>query len=262
MSEADMAELEASLQPMSGHCNEMGTASTMTSIAEGLGLALPGSAAVPAVDNRRYAMAEAAGTCAVALATGGPRPSDILSLEAFENATTLLMARGGSTNAVIHLIALAGRVGVPFGLDEIDAIARRTPVLADVRPVGDHLFGDLFLAGGIPAVLGELSPLLNLDALAPRLARPRRSRDQDERDTIALDVASGTLDLEVSQAELDARRREAPPARRHYDRGYGAMFLEHVLQANEGCDFDFLRATGEPAAPLPLGFNQGWVGGW
>ena len=405
VSEAEFAEFEASLQPSVGHCNEMGTASTMAALAEALGVALAGTAAIPAVDSRRYAAAQDAGVRAVALALGGPRPSDVLTREAFENATTLLMALGGSTNAVIHLIALAGRVGVPFGLRDVDQIALRTPVLADVRPAGRHLFDDVFQAGGVPVLLKELAPLLHLEAMtvsgrtigeemasagdpdgdvirplespisgvpamrvvqgtlapngaivktgtaSPRLLSHRNTalvfddirdlaariddpelavepdsilvlrnggprggpgmpewgdlplpakllragvtdmvRISDARmsgtsfgtvvlhvspearaggplavietgDVVRLDANAGKLDLEVSERELEGRRQRLAPAAPHYRRGYGALYLDHVLQAHEGADFDFLRYSGEPARE-PLGLHGGWVGGW
>ena len=152
--------------PSVGHCQEMGTASTMTSLVEAIGMALPGTASIPAVDARRAAAAEASGRRAVEMVLeGGPRPSQILTPGAFDNAITLLMALAGSTNAVLHLLALAGRVGVDLRLDRFDDISRRTPVLANVRPSGEHLVEDLFHAGGVPAVLHELLPLLDGGAL-------------------------------------------------------------------------------------------------
>jgi dihydroxyacid dehydratase/phosphogluconate dehydratase len=126
---------------------------------------LPGSAAIPAVDARRAAAAEQTGRRAVELAGGELAPERILTTAAFDNAITALMALGGSTNAVIHLLALAGRVGVDLQLERFDEISRRTPVLANLRPSGDHLFADLFRVGGIPALLRELSPLLDLDVI-------------------------------------------------------------------------------------------------
>ena len=165
MTRAEFDELEAAATPSYGHCNEMGTASTMTSLVEALGMCLPGTAAIPAVDARRLRAAEATGARAVAMAVSGPRPTEVLSAEALDNAITLLMAIGGSTNAVIHLLALAGRVGVPLSLDRFDELSRRTPVLVNVRPSGEHLVEQLFHAGGVPAVLKELATLLHGDAV-------------------------------------------------------------------------------------------------
>jgi dihydroxy-acid dehydratase len=158
-------ELESCVARSAGHCGVMGTASTMALVAEALGMALPGSGAIPAVDSRRGAIAETAGARAVEMATeGGPRPSEILTRSAFGNAITTLMAISGSTNAVIHLMAIAGRAGVPLGLDEFDRAGRRTPWLVDVQPAGQHQMEDFFYAGGLPAVLREIGPLLDLEA--------------------------------------------------------------------------------------------------
>lgn len=131
ITEQEYGELEAAMIPSTGHCNEMGTASTMSVLVEGLGMSLPGSAAIPAVDGRRHAVAEASGRRAVALAWEGLRPSNILTSPAFDNAITLLMALGGSTNAVVHLLALAGRAGVDLRLERFNEIAKRTPVSGD-----------------------------------------------------------------------------------------------------------------------------------
>jgi dihydroxy-acid dehydratase len=401
MSQADYDQLETALVPSSGHCPEMGTASTMSALAEALGLALPGSAAIPAVDARRGAMAEATGRQAVRLALDGVRPSSILTADAFDNAITLLMALGGSTNAVIHLLALAGRAGVGLSLDRFDELSRRTPVIVNVRPSGEFLVEQLFHAGGIPAVLGELLPLLHADAptvtgatlgegarraevrdrtviaalaepispvgsiavlsgnLAPGgaviktsaatagllqhrgqaavfadiddLARrvddpgldvtadsvlilqnagplgapgmpewghlpiPRKLlqagvtdmvRISDARmsgtsfgtivlhvapesaaggplalvedgDVIELDVAARRLHLDVPDAELARRAARLRPRAPHYRRGYGALYLTHVQQADQGCDFDFLRKLeDEPFQTDPLGLDS------
>jgi dihydroxy-acid dehydratase len=407
MTAEDYAELEAAAMPSVGHCNEMGTASTLTSLVEALGMALPGSASIPAVDARRYAAAEQTGRRAVELAPAGPRPSDLLTPAAFDNALTVLAALGGSTNAVIHLIALAGRLGVELPLERFDQIAGRTPLLANVRPSGEHLVEQLFHAGGVRALLAELAPLLDLDALtitgrtigenvrdaqvedrdviasleaplgptgaivalrgtlAPdgailkrsaaseRLLRHRGralvfedvydlaaridSRDLDvdpdsvlvlqnagpkggpgmpewgqlpipakllrrgvtdmvrisdarmsgtafgtvvlhvapesavggplaavaSGDPVVLDVDARRLDLDIPPADLRRRLERLTPAEPKYRRGYGALYLERVLQANEGCDFDFLRRRdGEETSREPLGLLSGWVGGW
>jgi dihydroxy-acid dehydratase len=408
MTQAEFAELEAAATPSYGHCNEMGTASTMTSLVEALGMSLPGTASIPAVDARRLRAAEATGTRAVELATaGGPRPSDILTREAFDNAITLLMAIGGATNAVIHLIALGGRVGVDLDLQRFHELSQRTPWIVNVRPSGEHLVEQLFHAGGVPAVLKELEPLLepgaltvtgaalaegfadiggvdrsviaSLDAplateggiavvsgtLAPAGAIVKRSaaspdllrhrgralvfedvydlglriddpalevdessvlvlrnagpkggpgmpewgqlpipskvlsrgvsdlvRISDARmsgtafgtvvlhvapeaaaggplravqdgDPIVLDVEEQRLDLDVPAAELEQRLERLDPPEPKYERGYGKLFLDHVLQANEGCDFDFLRRLPDKEPERdPYGLLSGWVGGW
>jgi dihydroxy-acid dehydratase len=412
MSPEEFDELEAAATRSFGHCNEMGTASTMTSIVEALGMCLPGTASIPAVDPARTRAAEATGARAVEIAREGLRPSRILTAEAFDNAITVLMAIGGGTNAVIHLLALAGRVGVPLTLARFDELSRVTPLIANVRPSGEHLVEELHRAGGINAVLHELAPLLHggaitvtgrtlaqetaaaaaaaatppdrdvirplddpLDpeggiavlrgSLAPAGAIIKRSaaspgllahrgpavvfediydvaagiddpargitaasvlvlrnagpkggpgmpewgslpipkhlleqgvrdlvRISDARmsgtafgtvvlhvapesaaggplravrdgDPIVLDVESRRLDLDVPAAEIARRLELLGPPEPAYRRGYGAMYLEHVLGADQGCDFDFLRARpGEPADSEPLGLLSGWIGGW
>ena len=407
MTDAEFFELEAAATPSFGHCNEMGTASTMTSLVEALGMALPGTASIPAVDAARMRAAEETGRRAVALALDGPAPAAILTAEAFDNAIVALMAIGGATNAVIHLLALAGRVGVPLSLDRFHELSARTPVIANVRPSGEYLVEQLHRVGGMRAVLAELLPLLHGDALtvtgrtladelagspspdgsvihtlaaplaaqggiavlrgslAPDGALIKRSaaspellkhrgpavvfedvhdlaariedpsldigpdsvlvlrnsgpkggpgmpewgqlpiparllakgvtdlvRISDARmsgtafgtvvlhvapesaaggplaavrdgDPISLDVDAGRLDLDLPADELRRRLDALPAVEPRYRRGYGALYLEHVLQADRGCDFDFLQARpGEPAESVPLGLLEGWVGGW
>jgi dihydroxy-acid dehydratase len=396
MSQEEFAELEAAATPTYGTCNEMGTASTMAALVETMGMSLPDSATVPAVGAARLRIAEATGARAVELAhAGGPAPHEILTAEAFDDAVTVLAAVGGGTNAVVHLLALAGRVGVPLTLDRIHELAARTPLVANVRPSGEHLVEQLHLAGGVPALLTALAPLLHRDvepvevrdrsviatldepfggtgaisvvrgSLAPNGAIMKRSaaspyllrhrgpalvfddvydvqnriddpdlpvtadtvlvlrnsgpkggpgmpewgqipipakllaqgvtdmvRISDARmsgtafgtvvlhvspesaaggplravrdgDPIELDVDAQRIDLALPQAEIDARLAGLGPAEPRYRRGYGALYVEHVLQADEGCDFDFLRAReGEPPETEPYGLLSGWVGGW
>jgi dihydroxy-acid dehydratase len=386
ITDEEFCEAESCMSRSAGHCMVMGTASTMASMAEALGMALPGNAAIPAADSRRMAMAEMAGRRAVEMAiAGGPKPSQILTAPAFDNAIRTLMAIGGSTNAVIHLLALAGRVGVPLGLSRFDELSRTTPFLLNLRPSGKYLMEDFFYAGGLPVVLKELLPLLhgqapnvnghtladnvrdarcwNADVIrslampiasegglamlsgnlcpggavikvsaasphllthrgravvfedhadlhqriddptlaidetsvlvlkhvgpkgapgmpewgaAPVPARLLKKGIKDmvrisdarmsgtsygtvvlhvapesaaggplafvrEGDEIELDVPKRTLTLRVNDDELGRRRRAWTPRPPHFARGYGRLFLDHVLQANDGCDFDFLR---------------------
>ncbi len=159
----ELAELEAGLARSPGTCMTMGTASTMTSAAEALGLTMPGAAAIPAVDSAHTRMAAAAGRHAVHLIRTNTRPSRILTREAYEDAITTILALGGSTNAVIHLIAMAGRSRIPLSLEDFDRIARRTPVLANIRPGGHHLMEDFYYAGGLPGLLSRLADRLHLD---------------------------------------------------------------------------------------------------
>jgi dihydroxy-acid dehydratase len=391
LSDEDLSDAEHAMNRSAGHCMVMGTASTMACVAEALGMTLGGNAAIPAVDSRRMALAESSGRRAVQLARdGGPRPSQILTADAFENAIRADMAIGGSTNAIIHLVALAGRVGVDLPLARFDELSRATPLLVDVQPSGKHLMEAFYYAGGLPAVLKQLSPLLHTDALtvsgetlgesvaaaethdpdvihalsdplspeggtviltgnlcpggsvlkqaaaSPELLQHRGPavvfedagemwervmsetaefdpasvlvlrgggpkgapgmpewgvplvplnllkqgildmvRISDARmsgtsfgttvvhiapesavggplalvkdgDLIELDTAARTLDLLVPQRELDRRRSELQLPEPHFTRGYGAMFLDHILQADQGCDFDFLRGATPP----------------
>jgi dihydroxy-acid dehydratase len=386
ITDEEFCEAESCMSRSAGHCMVMGTASTMASMAEALGMTLPGNAAIPAPDSRRLAMAELAGRRAVEMAkAGGPTPSEILTPQAFDNAIRALMAIGGSTNAVIHLLALAGRAGVPLSLARFDELSRTTPFLLNLRPSGKYLMEDFFYAGGLPVVLKELLPLLhgaaptvnghtladnvrevrgwNQDVIRPlgmplasegglailtgnlcpggavikvsaasthlfshrgravvfedhadlhrRIDDPNLAIDEtsvlvlkhvgprgapgmpewgaapvparllkkgvkdmvrisDARmsgtsygtvvlhvapesaaggplalvrdgDEIALDVPGRTLTLRVDEAELARRKAAWTPRPPHFTRGYGRLFLDHVLQASEGCDFDFLR---------------------
>jgi dihydroxy-acid dehydratase len=404
---AQYAELEAAWIPSPGHCNEMGTASSMACVTEALGLTLPGAATIPAMHARRAALAEEAGRRAVELAREDLRPSRILTEAAFANAITTLVAIGGSTNAVLHLLALARRVGVPLALERFDELAARTPVLANVRPAGEHLLEQLHGAGGVPTIMAALGDLVDRDALTVSgltvgetlagarepdgdVVRPldtplkpagglavlrgnlapggallkvsaaspellshrgpalvfediddvaRRMDDpaldvtpetvlvlrgvgpkgapgmpewgmipipqkllragvrdmvriSDARmsgtsfgtcivhtapeaavggplaavrdgDVVRLDVPGRRLELEVEPAELERRLAERPPSPPRYRRGYGALYLEHVTQADEGVDLDLLAAVpGEEPERLPYGLFSGWIGGW
>ncbi|HKI38069.1 MAG TPA: IlvD/Edd family dehydratase [Gemmataceae bacterium] len=385
ISREQYAEIEDALGRSAGHCMVMGTASTMAALGEALGMSLPGTAAIPAPDSRRLRLAEAAGRQIVEVVRQGLTPSRIMTEGAFDNALRVFLAIGGSTNAVIHLVAIARRLGIELPLEKFDAFSRTTPLLVNLRPSGQFHMEDLFEAGGVPAVMRELSPLLHLDCLtvtgrtlgeslqttgvsrsevirplrdplapeggtailrgnlcprgavikqsaaSPHLLRHRGravvftgqddlearidSPDLDVRpddvlvlqnvgpvgapgmpewgsiampqklldagvrdmvrisdarmsgtaagtvvlhvcpeaavggplalvregDAIELDVPGRSLKVMLSDDEL-ARRRAAwtPPAPR-FTRGYGKMFIDHVLQADEGCDFDFLR---------------------
>ena len=160
-----MRELEEGINRSDGHCTVMGTASTMAAMAEALGMALPGSAAIPAPDARRLRMAEATGRQIVETVRQGIRPGDVMTPRAFENAIRTMMALGGSTNAVIHLTAIAGRCGIQLSLDLFDRIARETPFITNLRPSGTLHMEQLYEAGGVPAVMKELARggLLHLD---------------------------------------------------------------------------------------------------
>ncbi|MGA5101608.1 L-arabinonate dehydratase [Streptomyces lavendulocolor] len=391
--DCEMAELESGLARSPGHCMTMGTASTLTAAAEALGVTMPGASSVPAVDSGHDRMAAASGMRIVELVRQGLRPSDILTREAYEDAVTTVLGLGGSTNAVIHLIAMAGRSGVPLTLDDFDRIARTVPVLANLRPGGRYLMEDFHFAGGLPGFLSRITDLLHLDrptvahaslreqlagalvhdddvirprdrplaaeggvavlrgnlcpdgavikhvAAEPRLLKhtgpavvfddyrtmqrtiddpalgitadhvlvlrnsgPKGGpgmpeygmlpipghllkqgvrdmvRISDARmsgtsygacvlhvapesyvggplalvrtgDLVTLDVEARTLHLDVPEEELRRRRAAWTPPPARYGRGYGALYNEHITQADTGCDFGFLARAGEVPDP-------------
>ena len=158
-------KLEAKMTRSPGTCNTMGTASTMTAIAEALGFTLPGASSIPAMDANHVRMASASGARIVEMVWEDLKPSRFFSRDSLVNGIATYMALGGSTNAAIHLIAMAGRAGLTLTLDEMDATARKIPVLANLFPSGDKLMEDFFFAGGLPALLSEIKPHLALNAL-------------------------------------------------------------------------------------------------
>jgi dihydroxy-acid dehydratase len=163
--EAQWVALEAKMTRSPGTCNTMGTASTMTALVEALGLALPGSTSIPAMDAAHPRMATDCGERIVGMVWDDLRPARILSRGAFLNAAAVQMALGGSTNAAVHIVALAGRAGVALGLDDLDAVARRVPVLANLFPSGDRLMEDFYYAGGLPALMTRIADQLSLAEL-------------------------------------------------------------------------------------------------
>ncbi|WP_136684077.1 L-arabinonate dehydratase [Falsirhodobacter xinxiangensis] len=167
MTQAEFLEAEASMSRSSGTCNTMGTASTMASMAEALGMALSGNAAIPAVDSRRRVMAQLSGRRIVQMVKDDLKPSDIMTKNAFENAIRTNGAIGGSTNAVIHLLAMAGRAGIDLTLDDWDRLGRDVPTIVNLMPSGKYLMEEFFYAGGLPVVLKRLGEagLLHKDAL-------------------------------------------------------------------------------------------------
>lgn len=165
ISETEFTEFESALNRSAGHCMTMGTASTMACLTEVMGMQLPGGSSLPAVDSRRLVLAEETGSRAVELAREGLRPSAIMTRAALENAVIANAAIGGSTNAVLHLIAIAGRLGVALSLDEIDQIGREIPLLVDLMPSGQYLMEEFAYAGGMPGLISRLSHVLNLGAL-------------------------------------------------------------------------------------------------
>jgi dihydroxy-acid dehydratase len=165
MTMCEFMDAEACMSRSAGHCMTMGTASTMACIVEALGMGLPSNAAIPAADSRRYALAHLAGRRIVAMVNEDLRMSKVLTRRAFENAIRAVGAIGGSTNAVLHLLAIAGRVGVKLTLDDWDSLGRDVPCLVNLMPSGKYLMEDFYYAGGLPAVLRELGSLIHGDAL-------------------------------------------------------------------------------------------------
>ena len=393
LTEREWCDMEQCIARSPGHCMTMGTASTMTSAAEVLGFTLPGAASIPAADSRHAVMAAATGKRAVDMVWEDIRPSELLTETSFRNAITTVLAIGGSTNAVIHLIAMARRAGIRITMEHFDALSRTTPLLANIRPSGAYLMEDFYYAGGLRALLVNLqhlidgetftvngktlgeniagarvfnedvirdveSALVPCDTLAvlrgnlapdgavikPAAAEPHLHRHSgkavvfanyndmaaridapdlavdatsvlvlksagpigapgmpewgqlpipkkllaqgvrdmvrisdarmsgtsfgtcvlhvspeshvggplafvQDGDVIELDVPARRLTLKVSDEEF-ARRKAAwqPPARK-YERGYGALCAEHMTQAHEGCDFDFLQSTAPTSDP-------------
>ncbi len=393
VSNAEWAELEEGVARSAGTCMTMGTASTMMSIAETLGFSLPGASSIPAVDATHSMMASRSGRRIVEMVWEDMKPSDIATEAAFEDAITADMALGGSTNAIIHLTAMAGRAGVKLDLEKFDAISKKTPMLLNLKPSGVYLMEDFYYAGGLRALLKQIGDLLHLDRvvcngrtlgeniadaeiynddvirsrdkplsptggtaalrgnLAPsgaiikptaaephllkhtgpavafenvddmyariddpdlevtkdsvlvlknagpkgapgmpewgQLPIPQKLLKQGVRDMvrisdcrmsgtsygacvlhvapeaavggplalvrtgdlITLDVAERRLHLHVSDADLAERKAAWTPPPSPYARGYGALFMQHVTQADEGCDFDVLHRG--PATPEP-----------
>lgn len=165
ITESDWEEIEDGIARSPGTCMTMGTAATMMSTADALGLTLPGVSSIPAADSNHSRMATRTGRRIVEMVWEDLKPSDIFTEKAFENAITCVMALGGSTNAIVHLVAMAGRLGVKLDLERFDEISRRTPWLANIRPSGKYLMEDFFYAGGVRGVLSELKDLLHLDCM-------------------------------------------------------------------------------------------------
>jgi len=188
----DWREIETSISRSHGHCMTMGTASTMACLTEALGMTLPGGAAIPAVDSRRKQLAERCGTKIVELVESNVCPRDVMTRLAFENAIRVLHAISGSTNGILHLLALAGRVDVELTLDIFDALSESTPWLANIKPSGKRLMEDFFYAGGLPALMSEIEDLLDTSALT----------------VSGTTVADNIAESKVIDTDVIARRKE------------------------------------------------------
>jgi len=265
LGEADWQALEAAYSCSIGTCNTMGTASTMTVLSEALGMMLPGGATIPANDTRRLASAEDSGRRAVELVRENLRPSQIMTRQAFENALRVYVAIGGSTNAVIHMLAIAGRLRVGLTLDDFDQFARETPMLLNLLPAGARLMPDFDAAGGLPALMRQIDDLLHLDhitvsgrplgALLPRepTADPAiiRPRDEPLRPTGALAVLRGNL------APRGAIIRVATASGRLLRHRGPALVFDNYAEMLERIDSPDLPVTAESVLVLR---NAGAVG--
>ena len=232
----DWQELQGEMVRSPGHCMTMGTASTMATLGEALGMALPGNAAFPAADARRSQLAQRSGKCAVALAHSALRPSHVLTRPALENGIRTLHAVGGSTNAIVHLIAIAGRLGIDLPLSLFDQLSDTTPLLLNLKPSGEYLMEDFCYAGGAPVLLKELAPLLHRncvtvsgDTLEANVAAARN----DNPDVIhpledPLRPDGGLVALRGSLAPSGAiLKRSAASAALSQHRGPAVVFEDH-----------------------------------
>jgi dihydroxy-acid dehydratase len=162
---ADLTEAESCVSRSAGHCMTMGTASTMATMVEALGLTLPGAAAIPAVDSRKKVMAHLSGNRIVEMVRENMKMSDILTRNAFENAIIINSAVGGSTNLIIHLLAIAGRIGIELKLDDFDKLGSDMPLLLNLMPSGKYLMEDFYYAGGLPVIIDQMKDIIHSDAL-------------------------------------------------------------------------------------------------
>jgi dihydroxy-acid dehydratase len=268
ISEEDWREMEAGVARSYGVCMTMGTAATMTALAEVLGLTLPNASAIPAADSGHGRMAAETGRRAVEMVFEDLKPSAILTAASFDNAIVALMALGGSTNAIIHLIALARRAGVPLDLKRFDEIARRTPVIANIRPTGQFLMEDFWYAGGLSAFLARLAPLLDLQqgtvnglTLGENVAGAKVWRDEVVRRLD--DPVAGSDGLAVLTGNLAPRGAVMKPAaaeprlRRH--RGPALVFSNYDEMAR-AVERDDLSVTPDSVLVLQNAGPQGAPG--
>ena len=266
----EMEAVEARLASTAGTCAVMGTASTMACVAEALGMALPGTAAIPAIDSQRLVAAEATGRAAVRLIASPIAPHQIITPASVENALRVLLALGGSTNALVHLTAIAGRLGIAIAYDRLNTLSDETPVLVDLKPVGEGYMEDFYAAGGVPAVLRELKPLLNLDCigvdgltLGERLSEPLDWIDRKVIRTLAEPISpvGGLIALSGTLAPNGAifKRAAATPALFEFE-GRAVVFdgLDDLARRIDDPDLDVtpqdalvLKNAGPVAAGMP-----------
>jgi dihydroxy-acid dehydratase len=266
--EEDWRGIEDGIARSAGTCMTMGTASTMAAVTETLGFTLPGASSIPAVDSAHQRMAAASGRRIVELVFEDVRPQSILTETALDNAITTLMAIGGSTNAVIHLVAMAGRAGIALPLEHFDAISRRTPLLANIRPSGQYLMEDFYYAGALPALLRQLGPLLepsamtvNGRALGENIARAAVYNDDIIRSpNRALQPEGGLAVLKGNLAPNGAVIKPSamePRLLRH--RGPAVVFSDYN-DLNRRIDDPGLEVTADSVLVLQNGGPQGGPG--
>jgi len=267
MEEDELDEMERHACPGAGSCGGMFTANTMASISEAIGLAPLGSAAAPAEHEERYEIADRAGEIAVDAIENDRKPSDILSRESFENAIALQVATGGSTNAVLHILAMAAEAGVDLDITAFDEISRRTPKIANLQPGGTRVMNDLFEIGGVPVVLRRLlavREMLGVTAavvgagheddvalltdgrfsgatrgpmighVAPEAADGGPIALLEEGDTVTVDIPERELSVDLSDEELDARRDEWEPREPNYTSGVLGKYARDFGSAAKG----------------------------
>ncbi len=233
LSEQDFMRSETAMIRSRGHCNTMGTASTMAIVAEALGMVLPGTAGIPAPDSRLLQAAHQAGRLAVELVETDRRPSAVLTRGAFQNAIVTLAAVGGSTNAVLHLLALAGRVGVELTLEDFDRLGSHVPLLVDLQPSGRFLMEDFHRAGGLAAVLREISDLLDPDAITVT-GRPLVEHLGEAPIWDAEVIRTRAEPLRRGGGDRDPARQ--PGARRRGDQALGGVAAPaHATPARRSC---------------------------
>jgi dihydroxy-acid dehydratase len=266
--EEDWRGIEDGIARSAGTCMTMGTASTMAALVEALGLSLTGASSIPAVDSSHARMAAASGRRIVDLVWQDVRPRDLLTEAAFDNAITTLMAIGGSTNAIIHLVAMAGRAGIALPLERFDALARRTPLLANIRPSGKYLMEDFFYAGGLPALLRQLGTLLHGSAmtasgrtLADDIAGAEIYNDDVIRSSNrALQPEGGLAVLKGNLAPNGAViKPSAMEARLQRHRGPAVVFRDYNDMAQR-IDDPALEVTADSVLVLQNGGPQGGPG--
>ena len=258
----DQKRLEDAIVRSAGHCSTMGTASTMASLAEALGFTMPGAAATPAADARHQRLAEQAGRVAVDLAKSGLRPREIIGQGSIANAMTVLQALGGSTNAVVHLAAIAGRAGLVWDLDELNAVALRTPWLTNLKPSGSYLMEDFFDAGGVPALLSELRDHLDLSARSV-LGRLHGRGDRRHRNAPARGDRAG--DSAAQGDRIDPRAPREPRSSRRRRQGHRRHRSTHAAHRTRGRLRRPRRHGGEGRGPVAghhRGLGAGASAGW